>query len=421
MTLEIGQNNRLLFETENMRKIPTVSGSGGSDWGNYQTSGHYDMTSGNGEYTLDFNWGQCQMSTRPSSGPGDDMMGTADMSCSGGGQPLNNVAYTESTGLQASGDKFVTDEKQVAMTCHLNNKSPTHATGVIAYFPKLTGHASDNKNGKYRIQSSKNTKLNGQNRASFIYNNGVVVHFVYTIRIGANGEFEMVGDYSETPQHMSGQMTCSAKINVAPVKGYCPNRGQTAPESWLWSWPEKEGCPYPDECPVTADVCDAWQKNRKVSIANGVQKSQKSYGFAMKVDVPEQYWTQKGWTVALRFPAGQKRVEVNVWNAIFLDVYESAQETVVVVTSRYYLNVDKQDVHSFVLTIDYLKSEDRPSILFWPERNRQGFCYNREVGAMNMMARTSSIGAPTPVNECSKITLGRSKKTKKIQVTDVTC
>merc|ERR1712176_532979 len=108
--------------------------------------------------------------------------------------------------------------------------------------------------------------------------------------------------------------------------------------------------------------------------------------------------TQKGWTVALRFPAGQKRVEVNVWNAIFLDVYESAQETVVVVTSRYYLNVDKQDVHSFVLTIDYLKSEDRPSILFWPERNR-------EVGAMNMMARTSSIGAPTPVNECSKITL----------------
>ena len=107
----------------------------------------------------------------------------------------------------------------------------------------------------------------------------------------------------------------------------------------------------------------------------------------MKIGVPEEYWTSKGWTVALRFPAGQKKLSVNAWNAAFLDVYETSRETVVVMTARSYLNSDKTDPYSFMVTVNGLHSHAKPSMLFWPERNRNGFCYNQPL---TQFARSSA-------------------------------
>merc|ERR1711920_252641 len=62
-------------------------------------------------------------------------------------------------------------------------------------------------------------------------------------------------------------------------------------------------------------------------------------------------------------------------NAQVLNVYQTSTETIFVFTQRWTMGVDLVDQYSFSVTADYLSTQDRPSILFWPERNRAAKCY----------------------------------------------
>ena len=106
-----------------------------------------------------------------------------------------------------------------------------------------------------------------------------------------------------------------------------------------------------------AKVIDAWKKlnNKKVS-KSGAVKSDPYYGFALLITVPEEYWTQQGWTVALRFPPGQRKGSFTVSNAQFLNVYQKPTELDLLLTSRYTLDLDKLDPYSFVVYADYLST-----------------------------------------------------------------
>jgi hypothetical protein len=152
------------------------------------------------------------------------------------------------------------------MTFNRENGKKIMGVGVMTYFPTLSGHGEDNFNGKYTIEASGETKLNGHNSASIVYDNGVTTDLSYSINLGANGKFSMSGSYTDLPDGGSGGFTMNGEVNMKPIKGYCLNNGKTQPESWLWSWPKRSGCQYPSICAATVDVCDAWVKIKNDTI-----------------------------------------------------------------------------------------------------------------------------------------------------------
>merc|ERR1719394_2088544 len=394
MAVSFGEGESLKFSSGSMTKLPSVSGSGslsggatGGDLGAYTVSGSFDGASGAGSYDFAFDWGSCSMATTPTSGVGADMMGSANLDCSGSvpsgmkamsgfsSGSIRGAAWSESNGEGASTDKFVSAEKQVSVTFNRENGKKISGVGVMTYFPTLSGHGEDDFNGKYTIEASGETKLNGHNSASIVYDNGATTDLSYSISLGANGKFSMAGSYTDLPTGTSGGFSMNGAVNMKPIKGYCLNDGKTQPESWLWSWPKRSGCPYPSNCAATVDVCDAWVKVKKRHDKSGKLKKTKQYGFSMKIEIPEQYWSNNGWTVALRFPKGQTRGTFNVWNAQVYNVYETARETVFVFTQKWWTGGDLVDKYSFMVTADYLSTPDHPSILFWQGRITRESCY----------------------------------------------
>merc|ERR1719394_2035177 len=90
MSVSFGEGQSLKFSSGSMTKLPSVSGSGslsggasGGDLGAYTVSGSFDGASGAGNYNFNFDWGSCSMATTPTSGVGADMMGSANLDCTG--------------------------------------------------------------------------------------------------------------------------------------------------------------------------------------------------------------------------------------------------------------------------------------------------------------------------------------------------
>ena len=391
MTLRIDQTTKLTLTTADMVWLPVVSGTGYSELGEYTISGDFDPETGDGNYDLTFNWGKCHLNTRPTSGVGVDMMGYADIDCTNKGYNQNEVIWTSTTRVFASENKFAIEERPGTVNYKRSDGRNIVQNGVFGYFPKFSGHGKDGKFGKYTIKMAKNTSLSGNNRYSVVYDNGVVDYYNCHLTLGKDGAYHCKGTFLSSPTNRQGTFTSEGSIQTDNISGYCLADGATQPASWLWSWPERKNCPYPSDpavnCVATFNICDSWVKHEQERITHNVVTTNKKYGFAMKIAVPEEYWTSKGWTVAIRFPAGQKKLSVNAWNAAFLDVYETSRETVVVMTARSYLNSDKTDPYSFMVTVNGLHSHAKPSMLFWPERNRNGFCYNQPL---TQFARSSA-------------------------------
>ena len=87
----------------------------------------------------------------------------------------------------------------------------------------------------------------------------------------------------------------------------------------------------------------------------------------MLITVPEEYWTPQGWTVALRFPPGQRKGSFSVSNAQFLNVYQKPTELDLLFTARWRLDLDKMDPYSFVVYADYLSTPGEFGLKFQPE------------------------------------------------------
>ena len=397
MTVKLSNSETVTFTTPNMIWLPVVSGQGSSAWGDYSINGDYDPETGVGSYRFSFTNGQeCVLNAEPTTGAGPDMMGYAQLRCTADiGDNVSDAVWTSTTGEYAYQGKFATDASPGSTTIERSTGKVINQSGVFGYFPKINGHGQDGK-GKYTIQMAKNTKLNAPNRYAVVYDNGLVDWHTGHITLGKDGKYIIKGNYVSSPSGQRGSYTATGEVRTEQITGFCLAEGASQPEPWLWSWPRRDNCPYPwnpeVNCAAQINICDSWEMVTKERITHNVVSKNKRYGFAMKIAVPEQYWTSQGWTIALRFPAGQAKLEVDAWNAAFLDVYETSRETVVVMTARAHLATDRTDPYSFMVTISGLRSHDRPSMLFWPYRNRNGFCYNQQAA---QFARTSAGRAST--------------------------
>ena len=425
MKIYLGNEKHLNLHST-MIKLPQVEGTGTCEWGSYTIGGSFDGASGIANYVLTFEWGVCHLTVTPTSGIGVEMMGMAIINCSGAdaGHNVSAAAWSESGGKHAQSDKFVTGEKQTTLQFSRNDGKHFAQNGVMQYFPLFSGHGTDNFHGKYTVQSNQNTLMNGMNYCTITYQDGFVINLVFTILFQQHGAFSMSGTFTDSPGSHSGTFTAQGSINSDTVEGFCPTEGMTRPESWLWSWPRVQSCPYPSNCDARLSICDAWKKTKKRAGANGLTRNQHHYGFTMKVDIPQHYWGAAGWTVALRFPRGQKRGVFNVWNAQVLNVYQTSTETIFVFTQRWTMGVDLVDQHSFSVTADYLSTRDRPSILFWPERNRSAKCYQgnsingRSIDHGNDSDLVKAIERSSSVNTADDISTIKIKHDRVVNVSN---
>jgi len=325
-----------------------------------------------------------------------------------GGDSLDLVI---SSGEDANDNNFDATEKKV--TCNVDRRGGNNRfvmSGVQQYFPRLQGHGMDSFQGRFTLESFEDTKLNKENIAMMQYDSGHSTELKYRLYLGENDEYHLQGSYSDQPSNSKGSftMSCQPENDNEPITGWCPSKDSDKPAAWLPSWPKYDSCSYPDQCAAEMEICDAWVKHTKQkNTSTGVIERQSHYGFAMKIFVPEEFWGQKGWTIALRFPPGQRRAAFNTWNAQFFNVFQNTKETVVVVTQRWKKTIDLVQTHSFMFTVDYLITPDPPSILFWPVRTRNEQCF-----------KDSFIGRSDARPNPFQIALNKSRTVKHIE--DVT-
>ena len=422
----LGCDQYLKLHSTDTIKLPTVSGTGTSDFGDYQVTGTYDIVSGGGTYELTYEWGKCTLKTEPSTESNSEMVGVADLSCSGkvpsgfcdfSETGSVSTTVTESIGDKADADKIIVGKEQAVFVMKRDDGKTSTAKGVLQHFPKLEGHGSDDYKGKFTITANDKTSLNDENKAVIEYDSGVTMDLKYNLELKPDGKFAMKGTFTEQPSNKSGKFTTDGEfINIKPLEGWCPVYGSDKPEPWLTSWPRRDGCDYPDVgCPASVQILDCWIKPNPKSVrSSGSQKNDPYYGFALLVTVPEEYWTTQGWTVALRFPPGQRKGQFTVSNAQFLNVYQKPTELDLLLTSRWTLSNDKMDPYSFVVYADHLSTPDRPSILFWPKRERRAQCFEsslmaRSLGGTNDFDRAISRSRLDSASDVKTIKLKNDK------------
>ena len=261
MSIYLGCDQYLKLHTTNLIKLPTVSGSGTSDFGEYSISGNYDIATGSASYSLDFDWGSCMLNVDVTTHSNTEVIGKADLSCTGNipsgycdfTGSITDTTFTESSGDTANEDKVILGENQVVIVMKRNDGKTASGQAVISLFPQFEGHGKDDYKGAYTISSQGLTALDAENTATFAYDSGVSVEIKYTLHLEADGKFTMRGTFIEQPSNQSGTFVINGEfINLKPLEGWCPVYGSDQPEPWLTSWPHIDGCDYPDEtCPAT--------------------------------------------------------------------------------------------------------------------------------------------------------------------------
>merc|ERR1712050_625385 len=114
------------------------------------------------------------------------------------------------------------------------------------------------------------------------------------------------------------------------------------------------GCPAPKCDSATTIVNDAWQ--RKVG-------KKFRYGFALTINVPEEYWGSKGWSVLLRFN-GANNGNFQLWNANFFNFFRKESGMEVLIHQKYWTKNDLHDEHSFMIIAERLDSSEVPEVYF---------------------------------------------------------
>ena len=261
MSVYLGCDQYLVLHSTNLIKLPTVSGTGTSDFGEYTISGNYNIATGDASYSLQFDWGSCMLDVDVTTHSNTEAVGKADLSCTGNVPTgycdftgsIIDTPFTESSGDTADDDKVILGENQVVIVMKRNDGKTASGQAVISLFPKFEGHGTDDYKGTYTITSPGLTALDAENTAIFAYDSGVSVEIKYSLQLHADGRFTMRGSFTEQPSNQSGTFVINGEfINMKPLEGWCPVYGSDQPEPWLTSWPHIDGCDYPDDtCPAT--------------------------------------------------------------------------------------------------------------------------------------------------------------------------
>merc|ERR1712046_376470 len=113
------------------------------------------------------------------------------------------------------------------------------------------------------------------------------------------------------------------------------------------------------------------------------------YGFVMRVDIPEEYWGNSGWSVLLRFNGAHVNSgSFQLWNANFLNFFRKDSGLEVLIHQKYWTAFDLHDRHSFVIVAERLLSGDRPEVYFWNHRETRHHCFDKNMHASG----TRSVG-----------------------------
>ena len=88
------------------------------------------------------------------------------------------------------------------------------------------------------------------------------------------------------------------------------------------------------------------------------------YGFALKVEIPEKYWNDQGWSVLVRFKGGSVG-SFQLWNANFFNFYRKSNEFEILIHQKYFTGNDLADKHSFLLIVDRMTMSDLRELNFY--------------------------------------------------------
>ena len=81
------------------------------------------------------------------------------------------------------------------------------------------------------------------------------------------------------------------------------------------------------------DITDKWTRSAGRTKKNGVTIKKFKYGLASTIHIPSGY---AAWTVGLRFPKNQERGSFQVFNAKFENVFETENETILLLTKKWW-------------------------------------------------------------------------------------
>lgn len=131
------------------------------------------------------------------------------------------------------------------------------------------------------------------------------------------------------------------------------------------------GCLAPVCDAARMEIFDAWKEK------NG-QKFR--YGFALRVHVPQEYWSTQGWTVLLRFnSANVNSGSFQLWNANFFNFFRKESGLEVLIHQKFWTEYDLYDKKSFAIVAENLVSGDIPEVYFWNHREKRHHCFDSQM------------------------------------------
>ena len=211
MSIYLGCDQYLTLHSNDMIKLPAVSGTGSSEFGDYTVGGTFDAVTGGGEYELKFEWGECTMSVEPRTASSDEMIGVASLECSGERPAgfcefsdtgsVTDSTVTEAIGDGANVDKIILGEHKAVYVLKRNDGKTIVANGVLALYPKFVGHGDDDYKGSYKIVSNSDTSLSNENQALIEYDVGITIQLKFKVELGPDGKFKLIGTFLEQPNN----------------------------------------------------------------------------------------------------------------------------------------------------------------------------------------------------------------------------
>ena len=412
------------FHPDGTAKVAGTSSAPGLGNVNLITGDYSTVADGYYTETMTVGGQECTITYRPNGGPAMDESGDYESNCPN----LRNGSWKSAKGPGASLDKYVEEETRVddvsTRTCgeltgdNAKCKDRTiTGTMTTVYFPRVEGHGTDDYHGKFKRYALADTSFTGENTKVIEYDDGFTTRNVYTLKI-VNGKVEESGYWYDSDGTWGTYGYGADVKEVVNTEASCPAIGQDRDEPWVESWEVKRGCPKPI-CPKPMlDITDKWTRSAGRTKKNGVSVKKFKYGMATTIHIPEGF---SEWSVGLRFPKNQERGSFQVFNAKFENIYETENETIVLLSKKWWTGGDLLDGDSFTFVADHLMDQSNPSLLFFPIRfsgRNMNSCFrsNRQQRSGGSSGFEAAVKASRQVKSADDVTRVRMIRGKVVSV-----
>lgn len=154
---------------------------------------------------------------------------------------------------------------------------------------------------------------------------------------------------------------------IESLKCSCDER--TCVDDYTYGGSVKKGCPAPTCGIISYDICDKWKKK---------QNSKWQYGVAIRIHIPQEYQTSKGWSMIVRFNGAHSASgSFQLWNANFFNIYRHDTGLELHMQQKYWLGGDLDDQNSVLLVAERLPTGAMPEIYFWTSRQNNHNCFDQ--------------------------------------------